>query len=126
MYINRHGLQFSTSDTFDYTTLGELMVKWLERFKEDYQNPDLMSGIPNFYLEQKEDPNDFNDEELEQAKQLFIKDIDDVVEALIDMEDEPDFDNYPQHQWSSVLQEHYRKREEQLMKFARIYTMLWR
>jgi len=82
MKINRHGLQFGCRDVWDYTYLGDVMVRWLKTFKKHGK-----MGCPSQYLPPS-DTGDYSDEQIEEGLQKLYKDIDDLIWALED-EHEP-------------------------------------
>lgn len=89
MYINRKGIQFSKRDTFDCSTLGNIIVSWLKKFKEDYkENP--FEGCPVDYL--PKDKVEFSDDEFSEGQALFIADIDKMIWAF-------SVDNMPEDCW---------------------------
>lgn len=125
MYINRKGLQFSRRDTFDYSTLGDLMVTWLEKFKEHGKY-----GCPYYYLEKavgfKEFPDIYTDEDIDAGLELMYGDIDDLIWALDD-ENAPDSDlTLSYEEWLKMEESYQKERDDKLKLFALLYQMLWR
>ena len=124
MYINREGLQFSRRDTFDYSTLGDTMIAWLEKFKEHGKY-----GCPYYYLEKavgnKEFPDIYTDEDIDAGLELMNKDIDDLIWALDD-DNSPELLDLPREEWLRINEQYEQDREDKLKLFALLYQMLWR
>jgi len=122
MKINRHGLQFGSMDVFDYTTLGDVMTRWLEKFMEHGK-----IGCPQYYLNKvviREDGS-YTDEEIEKGIELFYDDVEKLIWALDDT-NEPVWGNEPWGQYKVKLEKYDEERKEALALFADLYTMLWR
>lgn len=119
MYINRKGLQFSRGDTFDYSSLGEVMIAWLEKFKEHGKN-----GCNSIYLPDREDGS-YTDEEIEAGIELFYKDIDDLIWALDD-DNSPELLDLPYDEWLPMQRKYEDERMEKLKLFPKLYQLLWR
>jgi hypothetical protein len=120
MYINRKGLQFSRGDTFDYSTLGEVMIAWLEKFKEHGKH-----GCPFDYLSEGGEGGSHTDEEIEAGIQTMYKEIDDLIWALDDS-NSPDLLDLPFEQWLPMQRKYEYERMEKLKLFPKLYQLLWR
>jgi len=118
MKINRHGLQFGYRDVWDYTYLGDVMVRWLKTFKKHGK-----MGCPSQYLPPS-DTGDYSDEQIEEGLQKLYKDIDDLIWALED-EHEPIWGNESWEDYKVKLEKYDKERQEKLQLFAKLYTMLW-
>jgi hypothetical protein len=117
MYINRKGLQFSRRDTFDYTTLGDLMIAWLEKFKEHGKY-----GCPFEYLPEGDS---HTDEEIEAGIKTMYKEIDDLIWALDDS-NSPELLDLPYKEWLPMQRKYEYERMEKLKLFPKLYQLLWR
>jgi hypothetical protein len=117
MYINRKGLQFSRRDTFDYTTLGDLMIAWLEKFKEHGKHGCPMGYLPEGYSH--------TDEEIEAGIKTMYKEIDDLIWALDDS-NSPELLDLPYEEWLPMQRKYEYERMEKLKLFPKLYQLLWR
>lgn len=118
MKINRHGLQFGYNDIWDYTTLGDVMTRWLKKFREHGKY-----GCPSAYLPESE-TGDYTDEQIESGLKQMYQDIDDLIWALDD-ENEPVWGNESWEEYRIKLDKYDKERQEKLQLFAKLYTMLW-
>ena len=80
MYLNRKGIQFSKRDTFDYSTLSEIIVAWLEKFKEDHAKHPF-AGCPSVYIDVTEQRHP-TDKEIERGREQFHRDIEEMIWAF--------------------------------------------
>ena len=119
MKINRHGLQLGYRDVWDYTYLGDVMVRWLKTFKKHGK-----MGCPSQYLPPS-DTGDYSDEQIEEGLQKLYKDIDDLIWALEDEHEPPIWGNESWEDYKVKLEKYDKERQEKLQLFAKLYTMLW-
>lgn len=78
MHLNRKGIQFSKRDTFDYSTLSEIIVAWLEKFKEDHAKHPF-AGCPAGYITEQRP---LTDKEIEEGQEQFYRDIEEMIWAF--------------------------------------------
>ena len=131
MYMNREGLQFSKQDLSDYSTLSDIIIKWLEGFKE-YHKVHPFAGVPARYID---DGFEHSDEQVDEGIKEFHEEIDKVIYALKDElpeHPEPLEENVnwnvkteADKVWLKQCEEHEKKVREGLELFGQIYTNLW-
>lgn len=123
MEIINGKLQFSKGDVFDYSTLSEIIEQWLKDFKEDYVQSGW-GGVNSRYLEQVGvgDLSDIPDEKLEEAQQLFLKDLDELIWTFGEHEPDPTMEY---EDWIDAMWEYEKRRGKGLRLFGEVFTMLW-
>lgn len=119
MRIENGEIEFDRKDVWDYSVLGNIMIKWLETYKKYHNNCPVSYliktiGGNNIEIAKKEDH--------EAADNAFIKDIDDLIWAL--------GNNEPEHpdnisKWLKELEKYEKERKEKLKLFAKLYLDLW-
>lgn len=119
MHINRHGLQFSRRDTFDYTSLGSVMASWLRKFQEHGK-----WGCNQRWLPDSPDGS-YTDEQIEAGIAAMNKDIDRII-FFLENDDVDHMDYADQDDWLAAHKKFEQDREEVLKLFAEIYPLMWR
>ena len=74
MHTNRKGLQFSSKDVYDYSTLTSVMAAWLEKFIE-VSRTHPFAHAPRYYV-------DNNGGDVDIAFEKWINDLQETLDVL--------------------------------------------